>query len=162
MSHMLVFQRALASEAPLLTELAFASKSHWPYSVAQLQRWAPALEVTPSEMAGCPTVTARLGDTVAGFYQLRSGAEGRMRLEHFWLLPAFMGRGFGQAMLANAAERARDLGAERLSIESDPHAEAFYLACGAVRVGEVAAPIEGADDRVLPVLELPLPLPEGP
>ncbi|APG05826.1 hypothetical protein BJI69_19230 [Luteibacter rhizovicinus DSM 16549] len=160
MSHVLVFQRALVSEAPLLTKLAFASKSHWPYPVAQLKRWAPALEVTPLEMAGCPTVIARSGDTVVGFYQLRSGVEGIMRLEHFWLLSAFMGRGFGRAMLANAAGRAGDLGAERLSIESDPYAEAFYLACGAVRVGEVPAPIEGADDRVLPVLELPLPLPE--
>lgn len=159
---MLVFQRALVSEAPFLTNLAFASKSHWPYSVTQLKHWAPTLEVTPLDMAGCPTVIARSGDTVVGFYQLRNGAEGTMRLEHFWLLPAFMGRGFGRAMLANAAERARDLGAERLSIESDPHAEAFYLACGAVRVGEVPAPIEGADDRVLPVLELLLPLPEGP
>lgn len=162
MSPVLVFQDALASEAPLLTNLAFASKSHWPYPIAQLQSWAPALEVTPSEMAGCPTVTSRLGDTVAGFYQLRSGAEGTMRLEHFWVLPAFMGRGFGRAMLANAAERARDLGAERLGIESDPYAEAFYLACSAVRVGEVPAPIEGAADRVLPVLELALPLPEAP
>jgi GNAT superfamily N-acetyltransferase len=159
---MLVFQRALASEAPLLTSLAFASKSYWPYSIAQLQSWAPTLEVTPSEMASYPTMTARSGDTVVGFYQLRAGSAGPMRLEHFWLLPVFMGRGFGRTMLADAAERARDLGAERLSIESDPHAEAFYLACGAVRVGEVPAPIEGAADRVLPVLELPLSLPEGP
>jgi GNAT superfamily N-acetyltransferase len=159
---MLVFQRALASEAPLLTKLAFASKSYWPYSIAQLQSWAPTLEVTPSEMERYPTVGARSGDTVVGFYQLRAGSAGTMRLEHFWLLPAFMGRGFGRAMLANAAGRARELGAERLTIEADPHAEAFYLACGAVRVGNVPAPIEGTEDRVLPVLELPLPLPEPP
>jgi len=39
-----------------------------------------------------------------------------------------------------------------LRIASDPHAEAFYLACGAVRVGAAAsASIPG---RELPLLEL--------
>jgi len=159
---MLRFQRALPSEAPLLTNLALASKSHWPYSDAQLERWAPTLAVTPSEMTSCPTITARSGDTLVGFYQLRAASEETLRLEHFWLLPAFIGRGYGRAMLVNAAEKARKFGAGRLTIEADPHAEPFYLACGAVRVGDVPAPIEGADDRVLPVLELPLPLPEQP
>jgi hypothetical protein len=37
-----------------------------------------------------------------------------------------------------------------LRVDADPHAERFYLACGAVSIGTVAAPIAGQPDRVRP------------
>jgi GNAT superfamily N-acetyltransferase len=153
---MLSFQLALASDAALLSTLAFASKSHWLYSAAQLQRWTQALQVAPSDIVRWPTVTARLGETVVGFYQLRTGFGESSRLEHFWLLPEFMGKGFGRRMFADVVERARALKLASFIIESDPNAEMFYLACGARRVGEVPAPMEGAESRVLPLLEMPV------
>jgi GNAT superfamily N-acetyltransferase len=153
---MLAFEQALVSEAAILSDLAFTSKSYWPYSPDQLQRWASDLRVTPSGIERWPTVTARLGGALAGFYQLRRQADGAVRLEHFWLLPAFIGRGLGRSMLTDAVERARTLRASSLLIESDPHAEAFYLACGAVQVGEIPAPIEGAQARKLPILKISL------
>jgi GNAT superfamily N-acetyltransferase len=146
----------------MLSDVAFASKSHWPYLPAQLLRWTSVLQVTPSEIARWPTVTAWLGDRLAGFYQLRPLLLDICTLEHFWLVPEFVGMGRGRFMLADATERARAAGAAVLRIESDPYAEAFYLACGAVRVTEVAAPIEGAEDRVLPILELALEQPRQP
>jgi len=152
---MLSFQPAHTSDAALLSSLAFASKSHWSYSAAQLRRWTSALRVTPSDIAGWPTVTAWLGERAVGFYQLRMEPDGSSRLEHFWLLPEFIGKGFGKQMFADAVERSHALGATGLIVESDPNAEAFYLACGTVRIGEVPAPIEGAEDRVLPVLHMP-------
>jgi hypothetical protein len=39
-------------------------------------------------------------------------------------------------------------------IDADPHAEAFYRACGALRIGGVAAPIDGQPQRVRPQLVL--------
>ena len=42
------------------------------------------------------------------------------------------------------------LGVTALSIESDPHAEGFYLRLGARRIGEVPSTLPG---RVLPLLE---------
>lgn len=159
---MLAFEQARASEAAILSDLAFASKSYWPYSSDQLQRWASDLRVTSTGIERWPTMTARLDGALAGFYQLRRQADGAVRLEHFWLLPAFIGKGWGRSMLNDAVERARALRASRLYIESDPHAEAFYVACGAVRVGEIPAPIEGAEARTLPILTISLKPARGP
>jgi hypothetical protein len=47
-------------------------------------------------------------------------------------------------------------GGNALAIDADPNAEAFYLAKGARRIGEIAAPIEGHPDRVRPQMLLPI------
>lgn len=44
----------------------------------------------------------------------------------------------------------------RITIDADPNAEAFYLACGVIRVGHVAAPIFADPSRVRPQLSLPI------
>ena len=49
-----------------------------------------------------------------------------------------------------------DDGVANLAIDADPNAEAFYLANGARRVGEDAAPIEGLPGRTRPQLLLPV------
>lgn len=43
-------------------------------------------------------------------------------------------------------------GAVEITVDSDPNAEAFYLACGASRRGKVPAPIAGEPHRVRPQL----------
>jgi GNAT superfamily N-acetyltransferase len=152
----LEFRRALTSEASLLWKLALASKAHWPYSPSQLQRWMADLHVVAADIAIWPTVVALQGATLAGFYQLRMQPDRTCKLEHFWVAPEYIGKGVGRHMLANAVERASDIGAAVLVIESDPHAEGFYIARGARRTGDVPAPIEGAEGRVLPILEIAL------
>lgn len=51
-------------------------------------------------------------------------------------------------MLATAAE----LRLPRIRIHSDPHAEAFYVKMGAVRIGEIESTV--FPDRKLPLMEL--------
>jgi predicted N-acetyltransferase YhbS len=65
--------------------------------------------------------------------------------------PDQVGRGIGRVLWAHATAAATRLGAERMTIDADPHAEAFYLAMGAVRVGE--APSRSVPGRALPRLE---------
>ncbi|MFV9505771.1 MAG: GNAT family N-acetyltransferase [Oscillochloridaceae bacterium umkhey_bin13] len=77
-------------------------------------------------------------------------------LEHLWVEPTAMRRGVGAALFAHAVKLARARGAQRLRIESDPYAESFYLRMGAQPVGAIAAPIDGAPERVIPVLDLAL------
>jgi GNAT superfamily N-acetyltransferase len=151
---MLAFRQALTSEADLLSKLALASKSHWPYSPVQLQRWAADLQVTSADIATWPTVVALEGVTLVGFYQLRIQADPVCTLEHFWVAPEYIGKGIGRSMLDDALERAKDGGAAAVRIESDPYAESFYVACGAKRTGQVPAPIEGEEGRVLPLLKI--------
>jgi GNAT superfamily N-acetyltransferase len=70
-----------------------------------------------------------------------------------WVLPDWIGRGAGRALLCHAIEHLRADGARTLRIESDPYAEGFYVHMGARRVGEAPSTPEG---RTLPVLLLDL------
>jgi predicted N-acetyltransferase YhbS len=92
---------------------------------------------------------------ILGFYGL-FGADLRVQLEHLWVRPDHMGLGIGRSLIADALAMAASQGATIVAVESDPNAEPFYLRMGAVRVGEVGAPMPGAPNRTLPLLEFTL------
>ncbi|MFC7621078.1 GNAT family N-acetyltransferase [Microlunatus sp. GCM10028923] len=71
-------------------------------------------------------------------------------LGNLWLMPASIGTGLGRRLFEHAIMTARGLGFRTLTIEAEPLAEGFYLAMGAVRVGEVAS--GSIPGRSLPVL----------
>jgi len=52
------------------------------------------------------TFGAYYDDTLAGYYELRRDAEGGVEIAYFGLLPEFIGRGLGGALLTSAIEQA--------------------------------------------------------
>lgn len=146
---------AQAGEAALLSSIARAAKAHWPYTPQQLALWRDDLTVTEAMLAAHPCWVAQVGEKVIGFFLLERAAL-FWTLEHLWVLPEFMGQGAGRALLAQAAALAGKEGAVGIRIDADPYAEAFYLACGVLRTGTIAAPLEGSPDRVRPQMVLEL------
>ena len=144
----IVIRRGLPSEAPALTRVAHAAKRHWKYPEDWIRLWRDALTVTPGFVARHSVCCAIRGASMLGFYAL-SGAGLVRELEHLWVLPAHIGRGVGARLLDHAVVTLRAEGARVLRIAADPHAEGFYLAMGARRVGEVASTPRG---RMLPLL----------
>ena len=144
---------ALAGEADLLSNIAIQAKAHWDYAPADLARWRAELIVAPGAIEVCPTWVAQIDGSAVGFYMLVTGTT-QWVLEHLWVLPRAMGQGVGRALLRHAVRLAADHDACSLAIDADPNAEPFYLACGARRVGEIAAPVDGHPDRVRPQLLL--------
>ena len=142
-------RRARPTEAAAISELIQASKAHWGYTPAQMVAWREALRVLPATIAACPTYVVEVAGKLAGFYLLEPRAD-LWNVEHLFVLPAHMGQGLGRALFAHAANTAAQAGASAFSIDADPNAEPFYLACGAVRTDVVAAPIDGQPDRVRP------------
>ena len=153
------FRRALESEAQVLSEIAFKSKAHWPYSPAQLAAWRKDLTVTRETISTNPTYVVEIETKVVAFFVIAPMSE-NWRLEHFWVLPSSMGRGIGRALLKHAVCIATQGGAMALEIDADPNAEPFYLACGARKVGSVAASIEGLPNRERPQMLIPIEQPD--
>jgi len=149
----LTLRAARADEHAALTALARRAKAHWGYPADALARWHDALTVTRASIESLPTAVAERDGVVVGFFQLRLN-EPDAALEHLWVQPEQIGHGIGRALLQRALGDSRAAGHGRLCIDADPHAEAFYRACGAERVGEVAAPIEGQPQRVRPQMVL--------
>ena len=146
-------RRARADEAVKLTQLAFAAKRFWGYSEAAIALWRDTLTVLPQHVKRHPTFIAEHDGNVLGFSMLWSDRR-RFELEHLWVDPAYMRQGIGQALLRAITEEMLSLGGTTLSIDADPNAEGFYLACGARRVGEVPGPTPENPTRMRPLLEL--------
>jgi len=146
---------ARPEECPDLTRIAHAAKAHWGYPAEWLRRWAPQLTIEPAALLRHEVRVLRdEAGRPRGFYALgRVGDEAT--LEHLWLDPAMIGRGFGRVLYQDAIAHARALGASRLTIESDPFAEGFYRRMGAVPIGRVAAHLDDTE-RWLPLLEVRL------
>ena len=145
----MTIRRASAADRDALARLAFRSKAHWGYDVAFMERSRDVLTPSAAYLARDLVYVAD-DDTGAavGFYGfVREGRE--LWLNDLWIEPAAIRTGAGRALFAHAVETARAAGAAAFFIESDPNAEGFYLAMGAVRTGERVAAGSG---RVLPVL----------
>jgi ribosomal protein S18 acetylase RimI-like enzyme len=142
---------AQEQEAEALSALALKAKAHWGYSAETIESWKEDLTVSIHTIVSRPTFVAALGDEIVGFYSLLPSNHA-WKLDNLWVLPQFMDRGIGRALVAHALQTAVRGGASSVTIDADPNAESFYLACGADRCGEVPAPIPGQPKRVRPQL----------
>jgi ribosomal protein S18 acetylase RimI-like enzyme len=142
---------AQGHEAEALTAIALEAKAHWGYSAATLESWRQELTVSTRAITSRPTFVAVLGEEIVGFYSLLPSRDA-WELDHLWVLPRFMERGIGRALVAHALQTAAQGGASSVTVDADPNAESLYLACGADRCGEVPAPIPGEPERVRPQL----------
>jgi len=146
-----VMRAAHPHEHAELSAVAFASKSAWGYAIAQMDAWRHELTVDAESIEDRPTYVIEIDGALAGFCQVDLEPT-PVELVHLWILPPHMGRGAGRALLTYCCQRMAAAGLDSMHIEADPHAEAFYLHCGARRVGERPAPIAGNPWRVLPLL----------
>lgn len=149
---------ARTQEAEALARLAWDAKASWGYSTLQLHAWREGLRPSAVSIAERPTFVAEVGERLLWFCQLNPDAT-PIELEHLWVHPDVMGQGVGRALLHRCLAHLATTGLQELHIDSDPNAEPFYLACGAVRVGEVSAPIDGQPDRVRPQMRISLERP---
>jgi ribosomal protein S18 acetylase RimI-like enzyme len=127
------------------------AKAHWGYPTEVLESWRQLLLVTAVDIESKRVFVGAIDEAVVGFYSLAPAA-GAWELDNLWVSPKFMHRGLGRELLAHALEHARRGGASRVIVDADPNAESFYLQSGAVRCGEVPAPIPGQPERVRPQL----------
>lgn len=155
MNDKIVITRALPEHAAELSRLAWESKSHWGYPENWLESWRPDLTLTPDFIRSNPVFLASLDDEKAGMYAI-SVIKNTAELEHFWVLPDFMGRGVGRQLFEHALEQVRLTGVERLHILADPNAAAFYHHMGAEKIGEGCYWLDG-ELRVLPRLSISVP-----
>jgi GNAT superfamily N-acetyltransferase len=147
-------RRALAIESATLTELALRSKAHWDYDADFLEKCRAELTLSPAYITEHHVYVVEESECVIGFYSLKA-AEDDIELDHLFIEPGAIGRGYGRSLWQHAVETASRLGYSQIVIESDPHAEPFYQAMGATRFALVASSINPG--RMLPMLRFTLP-----
>lgn len=140
---------ARPDEAGFLSDLAVRSKAYWGYDDEFLVGSRINLAIRPEEVVPWRVTVAEVDGSVVGFYALEGGPPAG-ELSRMFVDPAHVRGGIGRRLWTHAVATARDAGLLSFDIDSDPFAEAFYLAMGAIRTGETPSPVRPG--RVLPRL----------
>jgi GNAT superfamily N-acetyltransferase len=144
-------RKASTGDEPRLRELAARSKSHWGYGSERVDAWAAGLDLATLGSAAAEIYVADDDGRAVGWLALVARGD-VCEVDHLWIEPERIRQGVGTLLFRFAVERARELGASRLELESEPNAVGFYEKLGATRVGETV----GSWGRSLPVLAVEL------
>lgn len=149
-------RKALATEAELISELSIRSKAYWGYDDEFMSSCRNELSQSREQIedeANCYFV-AEFKSEVVGFYKLESLNKEAIVLEALFVEPLLIGSGVGRVLFEHAKSVALEKGGRYLTLQSDPYAEPFYRAMGALVVGrEESGSIEG---RYLPIMQIAL------
>lgn len=147
-------RRARPAEAAVLSALALRSKAHWGYDAKFLAACRDDLTLTADDIAASTVYVYDGMEVPLGFYRLVLLDGGVAELDALFVEPAAMGQGVGRRLWRHAVATARELECSEMVWQSDPQAEAFYLAMGARRVGD--SPSTVMPGRMLPLMHFQL------
>lgn len=150
----LSIREARPDEAVMLSELAMRSKAHWGYDAAFLEACHADLTLTPQEIAESASLVCERAAGVVGFSRVVLMDERTAELDALFVDPQAIGTGAGKLLWEQSVVAARELGAQDLVLQSDPHAEGFYLSRGARRIGEISSAL--VPGRSLPLMHFDL------
>jgi GNAT superfamily N-acetyltransferase len=144
---------ARQNELPYLGGLCLRSKAVWGYDDAFMAACRTELTLHAGELRTTHVQVAERDAMLVGLAQLKVTG-GDAELMKLFVEPALLGSGIGRLLFEWAMERARALGAARITIEADPGAVPFYERMGAHRAG--FAPSQSIPGRMLPLLQVEL------
>jgi len=152
MSDTLTIRAARPWESAGLTALAHRAKASRGYPPEWLAAWDKDLTLSRDYLALHRAFVAERDQSIVGMVVLEAHAT-HWTLEHAWVEPHAQGTGVGRALVERALAVAWHERRHAVRLASDPGAVPFYARLGAVEVGSIAAPMPGAADRVLPIME---------
>ena len=74
-------------------------------------------------------------------------------LDNLFILPEYIGKGFGKYLMSHFLNRMKNEKFEKVTLDSEPHAENFYLKIGFKKIGEFETSIK---NRFMPIMEMTL------
>lgn len=154
-----IVRLARSGEAAQLTSLARRSKGYWGYDDAFLTTCEKELTVSDADLAHYPAYVIDDSERIIGFYMLQPRTRSEVELTFLFVEPDEIGRGIGGNLMRHAISTASNLEFETMLIQGDPHADAFYRAMGARKIG--TRPSESIPGRELPLYRIDLTVHEA-
>ena len=141
-------RKAAIHEADLVSDLCFRSKAYWGYSEEFMEACREDLTISANDIETSLVYVIEEDSGIKGFMGLER-SEDRILLGYFFIDPDAIGKGYGKALWEHMIQVVKSLNERAVLIHSDPYAEEFYLARGAVRIGEI-------ESTIIPGRKLPL------
>jgi ribosomal protein S18 acetylase RimI-like enzyme len=149
----MTIEKAIPSDHQILTEITKKSKAFWAYSEEQIESWSEYLTVTPMYIETNSVYKLSVENNIIGYYSFLNEAENTVKLDNLFVLPQFIGRGFGRIMMEHLFFSLSKTNIHKIILHSEPNAEQFYAKLGFVKTGEIETSIK---DRYMPLMELEL------
>ena len=135
----------------LLTTITKMSKAYWGFSDEILQEWEHLLTITKDYIEKNKVYKLLQNDQIIGYYSYFSTDENTIKLDNIFILPEFIGKGFGKILMNDFLKNIKQLGINKVTLDSEPNAEKFYKTFGFETIGQLESSIK---DRYLPIMEL--------
>ncbi len=149
----MLIKKAHIHDSEILTQITMASKAFWGYSDEQMAIWSDSLCITETYIETKEVYKLIMDKAVIAYYSFYEQNLCELKLDNLFILPEFIGKGFGSILMKDFLTRIQNMGIKKIILESDPHAEKFYEKFGFARVGKIETSIK---DRFLPLMELKL------
>jgi len=144
-------KRARKDDHSILTEITFSGKSFWGYDTDQLEKWRVDLTISENYISENETYKLILDEKTVGYYSILKAYNDIIILDNIFLLPEYIGKGFGRFLMLDCINRAKTLNAKKIVLDAEPSAEKFYRNFGFEIYNHLESSIKG---RFLPQMEL--------
>jgi len=146
-------KKASINDNEILTEITKRSKAYWGYSEEQILKWDNNLTISKDYIENNPVYKLENEDKIIGYYSYIIKEEKNVILDNLFVLPEYIGKGFGKYLMTDFLNRMRNDKFEKITLDSEPNAENFYLKIGFKKIGEFETSIK---NRFMPIMEMSL------
>ncbi|GAA6764780.1 GNAT family N-acetyltransferase [Flavobacterium sp. CGRL1] len=146
-------QRAKTEDYIRLTEITKKSKAYWGYSDEQMEKWNNNLTITIDYIATNSVFNLVDENQIIGYYSYIRLENNQVKLDNLFILPEYIGKGFGSFLMNDFLERMRNEKCQKIILDSEPNAEQFYRKIGFTKIGEFETSIK---NRFMPIMEMKL------
>jgi GNAT superfamily N-acetyltransferase len=145
-------EKASVEDNEILTEITKKSKAYWGYSEEQILKWKDNLTISKGYIENNPVFKLVENERTIGYYSY-SIKEKNVILDNLFVLPEYIGKGLGKFLMNDFLDRMRNEKFEKITLDSEPNAENFYLKIGFKKIGEFETSIK---NRFMPIMEMSL------
>ncbi|KIO52292.1 GNAT family N-acetyltransferase [Flavobacterium hibernum] len=149
----MTIEKANTIDHEILTEITKKAKAYWGYSDEQLVKWSNNLTITQDYIKRNDVFKLVNNNIIVGYYSYFSEEEKSMKLDNLFVLPEYIGKGFGKYLMTDFLNRMKEIKIEKITLDSEPNAELFYSKMGFVKIGEFETSIK---NRFMPIMEMNL------
>lgn len=143
--------KAAIDDSEVLTKITKLSKAYWGFSEDILKEWEHLMTITPDYIEKNKVFKLIQNNQIIGYYSFFFIDEKIIKMDNLFILPEFIGKGFGKILMNDFLEKTSQLEINKITLDSEPKVENFYKNFGFVTVGQLESSLK---NRFLPIMEL--------
>ncbi|HEU4789905.1 MAG TPA: GNAT family N-acetyltransferase [Flavobacterium sp.] len=147
----MIIKKANINDNEILTEITKKSKAYWGYSEEQILKWNNNLTISKDYIETNCVFILLNDNKIVGYYSYIIKEAKNVILDNLFILPEYIGKGFGKYLMDDFLNRMKNEKFEKITLDSEPNTEKFYLKIGFKKIGEFETSIK---NRFMPIMEM--------